>query len=434
VGIRPFVAGVILFVVIFWDGIIDPFIGGLSDGFVTEKGRRLPWMKASVLPLAIAIFLMFSPFSIGNEMLQIVFYIVIAIFVCTSYSTFVIPYFAMGAEITSNYNERNVLRFLSMFFYYPIFLFAASGPMLIWEWATEAGYSDRQAWGFTGVIFAALLLVVCCIGLLLVKNCEKESIKEALKTKKKRIKQSYIKIWINCLRIKSFRKIVIWILIFMFSFSIINTVVVYFMTYNVGMSESEQALFWAVYVGVTIIFLPIVTKFCNIFGKKPVLLVTMTPSIIFGFIFFFTGINTIIVMYIYAIILVLASSSFFAFYLGCAYDCVEIDEFISGERKDGSVTSLACFAQQFGAALALPMTGMYLEYVGYDGMATVQTESALSGILTLATLFPAILSLIATFFLIAYPVSKKKFELLAQALECKRNAKEYSTKGFENIL
>ncbi|MDR2570379.1 MAG: MFS transporter [Oscillospiraceae bacterium] len=434
VGIRPFLAGIVLFVVIMWDAVIDPFIGGLSDEHVTEKGRRLPWMKASVLPLAVAIFLMFSPFSIENMIGQSIYYVAVAILVCTTYSTFVIPYFAMGGEITADYGERNVLRFLSMLFYYPIFLLAASGPMLIWEWAESRGYSDRQAWGFTGVIFGVLLLVVSCIGLYMVRNSEKESIKTALEARKEKIKQSYIKIWRDCIRIKSFRKIVIWIFIYMLSFSIINTVVVYFMTYNVGMSESQQALFWVVYVAATVIILPVVTKYCNKVGKKPVLLITMIPSVVMGIILFFTGINSVAVMYVYAILIVLSSSTFFTFYLACAYDCVEIDEFLSGQRRDGSITSLACFAQQVGAALALPFTGMFLEFTGYDGMAEVQTTSALQGILTLATIFPAILLIIAIFFLAAYPVTKKKYELLCIALEKKKNNEEYYTKGFENIL
>ncbi|MDR2546321.1 MAG: MFS transporter [Lachnospiraceae bacterium] len=433
-GMRASLAGMVLFVVVLWDSIIDPFIGGMSDRHVTEKGRRLPWMKVSVVPIAFSIILMFSPFAFQNTAAQIIYYVFVAIFVCTAYSLFVIPYFAMGGEITTDYGERNVLRFMSMFFYYPIFLLTASGPMLIWDWADSRGYSDYQAWGITGVVFAALLLILCGTGIYLLKDCERESIKTALKTQTKRIKQSYLKIWKDCLRLKCFRKITAWIFIYTFSFTLINTVVVYFMSHNVGMSETQQALFWVVYVGFTVLILPIVTRFCNIYGKRPVMLVTMTPSIIFGFIFFFTGINSIAVMYVYALLLVLATSSFFTFYIGYAYDCVEIDEFQTGERKDGSITSLACFAQQSGMALALPFTGFYLEFSGYNGMAEVQVESALFGILTLATLFPAILSLVAIFLLVAYPVSKQKYELLIVALEKKRNGEAFSTEGFEDIL
>ncbi|MDR2590500.1 MAG: MFS transporter [Oscillospiraceae bacterium] len=434
VGIRAFLAGLILFVVVLWDSLIDPIIGGLSDNHVTEKGRRLTWMRASLLPLAVVVFLMFSPFTFVGVVGESIYYVLVAILVCTSYSAFIIPYFAMGGEITKDYSERNNLRFISTFFYYPIFLLAASGPMLIWEWASELGYTDREAWGFTGAIFAVLLLIICGVGLFLIRNCEKDSIKTAIVAKKKRVKESYLKIWGNCLRIKSFRKIIIWIFVYMLSVSMLNTVVVFFMTHNVGMSESEQALFWVVFVGATVVFLPVVTKFCNIFGKKPVMLFCMSPCVIAGFILFFTGINSMAIMYLYTVLYVLASSSFFAFYIGYAYDCVEIDEFKSGVRKDGSMSSLASFAQQCGMALSLPFTGLYLELTGYDGMAATQTDSALQGILTLATLFPSILALIALFILFTYPVSKKKYELLSKAIENKNNNLPYSTDGFEDLF
>jgi len=91
-------------------------------------------------------------------------------------------------------------------------------------------------------------------------------------------------------------------------------------------------------------------------------------------------------------------------------------------------------AHQMGLALALPFTGLILELTGYNGLMEVQSEPALKGILTLGTLLPAGFTFISFIFLWLYPVSKKKYHLLHQALELKKAGESYSTDGFEDIL
>ena len=441
VGVRAYMAGVIFFIVMLWDAFIDPIIGGLSDNYVTEKGRRLTFMKISLIPLAAAIFLMFSPIDISNQIILNLFYIFAAIFVCSAYSALAIPYFALSAEITSSHNQRNMLRFSSMIFYYPLLLITTAGPMLIWELAEEAGYSDRMAWGFIGGAFAVFLLIVCGIGIFLLRKCEKDSVKTALENKARKDsqrqeipKENYFKIWKELLQLKSFKKIVFFIIFNMLGFSMVNTVIVYYLTYYMNMGEGEQAVFWVVYVLIICVTLPFVTRFCNKFGKRPVTLIVMVPAIILGVVLYFTGINSFVVLYIYTGASAVSSSCFFTFYLAYAHDCVEIDEFKTGKRRDGSLSALSSLAHQFGLALALPFVGLLLEITGYNGLADVQTETAIQGIHTIGTIIPTVLALISFLFLWFYPVSKKKYLLLHEALEKKKAGEEYSTDGFEDIL
>jgi len=240
--------------------------------------------------------------------------------------------------------------------------------------------------------------------------------------------------WKELLQHKSFRKIVFFILINMLGFSTLNTVIVYFLTYNMSMSEGEQAVFWVVYVVIICCTLPFTTMLCNKLGKRPVTLALMIPAIVLGIILFFTGINSYVIMYIYTGTVAVSSSCFFTFYLAYAHDCVEIDEFKTEKRRDGSLSALASLAHQMGLALALPFTGLFLELTGYDGMMETQSETAIKGILTLGTIIPAGFALISFLFLWFYPVSKKKYYLLHKALELKKAGKEYTTEGFADIL
>jgi len=433
-GIRPSLAGIIAFIAIGWDTVTDLIMGKISDGYVTEKGRRLPWMKVSILPLTAALCLVFAPLPIQGAAAQAIYYIVIAMLVWLFYTAFTMPYYALGAEITSNYNERNILRFSSTFSDYISFALTTAGPMLIVEWAENYGYSDRQAWCGIGIVFAVLMLVSSLVGLHLLRNCEKGFLKTVLKAKKAKVKENSFAVWKDCLKIKCLRRIVIWTFIFAVAINVLITAAIYYMTHNAGMDEGKQAFFWIIQVVGAICSLIITTLLCNKFGKKPALLAASAPVAVFSFAFFFMDTDSFAAISLYGIAIAAAESAYYAFYLGFSQDSVEIGEFISGERREGTVSGLVSFALKAGMAVAVYGIGMFLDFFGYDGSADTQTAGALKGILTSVSIVPGVFFTAAIVILAAYPVSKKKFELLNAALEKKRAGEPYSTDGFEDII
>ena len=434
VGVPAMAAGAIAGIAALWDSVIDPFVGRLSDDYVTIWGRRLPWMKVCALPLGIMIYLTFAPFEFGNAAIGYIYYTVLAMLVWTFYSAFVVPYYALGSEITKDYNERNKLWFFLTLGGYILFAFVSSGPMWIWDWASNAGYDDRQAWGIIGMAFAVLLFILCGAGIRLLRNSETESVKTALETRKTRVKANYYKVWKSCLKVKSFRKIAAWIFVCEIGFVMLNSILVYMMTYNAGMDAARQGVVWIVLVVVVVVSLPPLTFFGSKYGKKPVMLATAIPAAAASIFFFITGINSVVSIYIYAGVWSVSSAAFYLFYITFAYDCIEIDEFISGDRKGGSMTALATFFDDIGAALGLYGAGMVLGLTGYDGAVHEQTGRALQSILAAGVLIPGIFIIISMFILVTYRVSKRKYNLLRDAIEHKNAGREYSTEGFDDIL
>ena len=437
VGINPLHAGIIMAAGVIWDAIDDPFIGSFSDNTTTKKGRRLPWMKFSVIPVGIMIYLMFQTFDFAYSWMQLVYFSIVVLLLKTFYTMYVIPFFALAPEITTDYNERNILRFFSMYWGYMLLVLVSSGPMWIWAWADGRGYDDTTAWAIVGAVFGIGSIVVSGIGLFLVRNSEKDSIKRIVEARKTEVKQAMFKVWAKCLKIKVYRKVLVWIAIYIAGYTMINTVLVYLMTHSVGMTEMQQGTFWVLYVIITAVALPVLTVFCNKYGRRPTMLACMIPAIFSGFVFWFTGIDSVVAMYVYAIFTIISSCTFFTWYVSYAFDCIEILELKTGERYEGAMTSLATMAQKIGSAVAMVFTGWYLGFVGYNEEVYEyggQTARAISGIVDLGTLFPSLVFIVSCLLLFAYPISKKKYELLCQALECKKAGKEYSTEGFEDIL
>ncbi len=102
-------AGIALGVTLFVDAIVDPVVGSLSDNSRSRHGRRHPFMLASIVPIVVALGLLFSvPVGLGGFALFA--YATVTLFALRiSISLFQVPYFALGAELSDDYAERSTI-------------------------------------------------------------------------------------------------------------------------------------------------------------------------------------------------------------------------------------------------------------------------------------------------------------------------------------
>lgn len=103
-----------LLLALLFDAVIDPILGNLSDRTYSRWGRRLPWLYAAPIPLAIAWVLLWSPPTSSTptfgELLTIAIVVRVLLSACEVPSVSLVP------EVTSDYDERTTLfryRFLS---------------------------------------------------------------------------------------------------------------------------------------------------------------------------------------------------------------------------------------------------------------------------------------------------------------------------------
>jgi Na+/melibiose symporter-like transporter len=108
IGITAALAGVIVFAPKAWDVVLNPVVGRVSDRSVHPDGKRRPFLIRAGLALAACFALLFlgptSPQWAGAA------WVAVAYLACaTAYSFFQVPYVAMPAEITDDYDERTRL-------------------------------------------------------------------------------------------------------------------------------------------------------------------------------------------------------------------------------------------------------------------------------------------------------------------------------------
>ena len=91
----------LLFARIF-DLITDPLVGYLSDHTKTRWGRRKPWMVASLPFLMIGLYKVLVPDE-GADIWYLLTWIMV---MWLGWTMLMIPYYAWGAELTADYDDR----------------------------------------------------------------------------------------------------------------------------------------------------------------------------------------------------------------------------------------------------------------------------------------------------------------------------------------
>jgi GPH family glycoside/pentoside/hexuronide:cation symporter len=154
VGINPALAGTVLMVATLFDAITDPAIGIFSDNLKWKWGRRRPLILIAALPFGLTTWLMFTDFQLGSG--SLIYFIVISALMFFFLTLISVPYQALGAEITRDYNERTSLGSFRSGWSVLLTLFSLSVPLILVEYFAEEYGSARLGWSVAGAVFAVI--------------------------------------------------------------------------------------------------------------------------------------------------------------------------------------------------------------------------------------------------------------------------------------
>jgi GPH family glycoside/pentoside/hexuronide:cation symporter len=105
----PILAGTSLLLALVMDGITDPIVGAVSDNFHSRLGRRHPFMYLAAIPFGLTFYLLFSPPNGLSDIGLFIWLTFFAISLRVMMTMFLVPYYALGAELTENYRDRTAL-------------------------------------------------------------------------------------------------------------------------------------------------------------------------------------------------------------------------------------------------------------------------------------------------------------------------------------
>jgi len=107
--IAPAVMGTIFGISRVWDAVSDPLVGYMSDRTRHPLGRRRLWLLLSIVPISGTFIMVFSPPASlhGTELIAWMAVGVIGFY--SAATIFIVPHMSLGAELTPNYHERSRL-------------------------------------------------------------------------------------------------------------------------------------------------------------------------------------------------------------------------------------------------------------------------------------------------------------------------------------
>jgi glycoside/pentoside/hexuronide:cation symporter, GPH family len=154
-AVPPAIAGIVILAPRLWDMMTDPLAGSLSDRTRTRIGPRRPWLLAGALTLPIAFALLFRvPEFSGSQ--AAVYVLVVYLFGATAFTVFQVPYVALPAEMTEDYDERTtILAYRIAFLTVGILVAGAAAPQVL-----NAGGGGRDGYALMGLVIGAVLFVV----------------------------------------------------------------------------------------------------------------------------------------------------------------------------------------------------------------------------------------------------------------------------------
>lgn len=108
-GMPAVYASAAIMVALIVDAVSDPLVGAYSDGLQTRFGRRHLLMYCAAIPLGISLYLVFTPPAGLTEFGHFLWLTVFAVATRLSMTFYLVPYSALFAEFSDDYEERSAI-------------------------------------------------------------------------------------------------------------------------------------------------------------------------------------------------------------------------------------------------------------------------------------------------------------------------------------
>jgi GPH family glycoside/pentoside/hexuronide:cation symporter len=397
-GIDPGLAGTALLVgKLTWDALNDPIFGYLSDRTRSRWGRRKPYMLLGAIPFGLTIWLLFS-IPAGLVGVKAFLAVLGSFLLADTFQTMVsVPYYALSAELTYDYDERTSLISIRMIFTVVGYILGAALTTAVAGFFMNLGWTKNAAYSGMGAVFGAVAVITLLITTFGVKEIPNPDLKPAEMPALKQIKFVF--------KNRPFVQYMIMSTIISISFTLLTSLLPYFLTYQLKMT-SEISYVMFVMLATIGIFLLMWQKISKKMSKGPAYALGLAIASAAILVAFFLPDHPTWIIYLVAFIAGLGFSAQYVFPWSMIPDVIEVDQAVTGERHEGIYFGVNAFLGKLTGALGIAASGWALKLYGYVPNA-VQTPHALFGIRFFFAVVPVIAFVLALPLLIWYPINRK---------------------------
>lgn len=416
-GLDVVLVGVAQAIPRFIDAVTDPLMGNISDNTRSRWGRRRPYIFIGSIISALLFIFLWTPPLESTQHSIFIYLLVGLVLYYIAYTVFIVPYTALGYEMTTDYNERTRVVIWRQY------IGIACGLAVPWLYKMCFIFDSSPGSETTGVRYVSYFVafIILFTGILPAVFC-----KEKTSTQN----QSKIKImraFLYTLKNKAFLLLMASNLIIKIGIFMAGPFNLYLNIYYVCKGDRAFAATLAGLCGTLLtamglVGLPIATWLSVRFGKRKAVIGTLAFSML-GYLslWFFLTPDYPYLQLIPAIMVGLSLNGSWLLIMSMLGDVCDEDEYVTGLRREGMYSSVFTFSDKMGFSLITLLSGLVIKLSGFSEELEFQTQSTIFNMRVMYIALQAIGLFLGIVFIYFYPLSRQRCEAIHEELETRNN-------------
>ena len=409
-GLHVGAVGILNTLLIIWDAINDPIIGGIADRTNTKRwGKYRPHMIMGILLWAVIMVMLFTVPDLPETGMWI-YYIVALLLYSVFYTQFTVPWQALNSAMTRDPQERNLM--LTCRQYGGFIAGAVVGVITIP--IVQKSADPRTGWLISvGIVCVTMIITGLCAA----NGAKRVDYYNSLPTPEKIHFKSQIGLVIH-------NRAVICAALLLGAVTLVNTMSSALSLYylrcvveNMGL----KAVFSLVSLGISLGVIPMMPAMLRKFGKIKTVFIGMFVILLQSIWLlvrreFATDLEVIGMGFVGSLGFVFANVAV----LALIPDCTDYTEWKFGTAQAGFINATITFMKKFCSSFSTMIVGVALASVGYSASET--SQEVIDMIVNLKIAYPIVLMIVTVILVKLYPIMPAFAKTMRAELKERREA------------
>jgi len=427
-GMNPVLAGILGALPRFLDAILDPIMGFISDNTKSKWGRRKPYILLGAVIAGLAFMVMWQLNPQNSEMYNFYYFLVVSLFFYVGYTVFAAPLIGLGYEMTSDYNERTRLMAVSQVVGQVAWMIAPWFWVIIYDKSiyesAPEGARNLSIW--VGALCMILGILPAFFNKEKVDVDKSKMVDLSMKDLLSNMRQ-FFKGIVLTIKNKPFLKLCGATFFVFNGFQTIAQFAFFIIVYYLFKGNTDAAGTWPAWFGTissvatAFLVIPVVTFISEKVGKKNAFIIATLLSMI-GYGLKWWGFNpeNPWLMFMPIPFLSFGIGGLFTLMMSMTADVCDLDELNNGERREGMFGAVYWWMVKLGTAAAMLLSGIVLQYIGFDQNVQVQTAETITKLRIADIVIPIVSGIIAIIIIWKYEINEAKAKEIREALIARR--------------
>lgn len=428
-GLKPILGTALFLVARGWDAITDYMMGRISDRTHSKLGKRRIYMVAGAIPFGICFAILWLAPNINEQWVKFLYYTMMYCLFNTAWTVVYIPYSALAANMTTDYDERTSLNGYKIVLANVGMLLGAALFSLFAEGTGSLFYalcgSVQKSYFYAAIIFGAIGALLMLFSGLFVK--ERNDFAEVND-------KSFFQTLKEFFKLREFRSIMMTYLLSMVGFDIIMAVFLFFMNYSLGFGDPASGydstmsmIFVAIPIVVAMITAGLWVKLSEKYQKHKVYAVAcVIMAIVLTMAIWIPKLSVGWAVAI-CILAGFALSAIQILPYASVPDVVDVDEYVNGVRREGAYYGVCSFMYKIASGVSVAGISAILAAFHFeesnDGTFLTQPDEALLAIRIVLGVVPGVIFLISIIFAYRANLGRDRFQQITAELDKRHQAK-----------